>query len=202
KWPPFAYLVVVDQVLVRVLGPCTWRLVEVVREDADGRGNGDVLGIEEAQLVLPVKPGRGDRGVRQPVESYVVEDVIAGEAAGLPGEGAGNELVAPRVVIDHPGSKAHWRVGDSVDRLRLRAHLDGIADALRVEVIQLLVSLPFFRGQAFWPGAGREHVERLGDLGRYGASHVGVHAEQLGRRLHGHEIRDDRAPVAALGDEL
>ncbi len=34
------------------------------------------------------------------------------------------------------------------------------------------------------------------------AGHVGVHAEHSRRCLRGHQIRDNRAPVAALRDEL
>jgi hypothetical protein len=56
-------------------------LIELVGEDADGERNGDVLGVEEVRLVLPVQTGRGNSGVGQPVERDVVEDVVSGEGA-------------------------------------------------------------------------------------------------------------------------
>jgi hypothetical protein len=39
----------------------------------------DVLGVKEVGLVLPVQARSGNPGVRQPVESDVVEEVVARE---------------------------------------------------------------------------------------------------------------------------
>src|SRR5512135_3877451 len=66
-------LVEVDEVEVRLLDPAARGPEDLVREDADGRRDGDALEIEEAELVLPVEAGRGDARVRQPVERDVVE---------------------------------------------------------------------------------------------------------------------------------
>ena len=75
-------LVVVDEVAgIRALGPAPRGLVELVGEDADGKRDGDVLGVEEVRLVLPVEAGRGNPGVRQPVQRDVVEDVVSRQGA-------------------------------------------------------------------------------------------------------------------------
>ena len=69
-----------------------------------------------------------------------------------------------------------------------------------VEGGHLLVRALFVGGEA-----GRRRGvggERLGEVGRYRAGHVGVNAEQLRRGLYTHQLRDERAPVAALRDVL
>src|ERR1044072_5315486 len=74
--------VVVDEVVgIGPLGPAAGRLVELLREDADGVRDRDRLGLEEACLFLPVKARGGDPRVRQPVQRDVVQDVVAGEVA-------------------------------------------------------------------------------------------------------------------------
>jgi hypothetical protein len=75
-------LVVMDKVVrVRALGPAPRCLIQLVREDAYGKRNRDVLGVEEVRLVLPVQTSRGNPRVRQPVERDVVEDVVSGKVA-------------------------------------------------------------------------------------------------------------------------
>jgi hypothetical protein len=72
--------VVIEEVIgIRLLRPAVGGLIELVGKHADGERDGDVLGVEEVGLVLPVKASRRDSGVRQPVERQVVEDVVAGE---------------------------------------------------------------------------------------------------------------------------
>src|SRR5262249_44863497 len=71
----------VDEVRVRLLGPAPRRLVELAREDADGRGDGGALDVEEAERVLPVEAARGDPRVRHPGHRDVVEDLVAGQVA-------------------------------------------------------------------------------------------------------------------------
>src|SRR5260370_14498402 len=71
--------VVVDEVVgVGALGPAAGGLIELVREDADGKRNRDGLGVEEVRLVLPVQTGLGNPGVGQPVQPDVVNDDSAG----------------------------------------------------------------------------------------------------------------------------
>src|SRR5215218_2575983 len=60
-------LVVVDQLRVRLLGPTARALIELVGERADRDGDGDLLRVEEGELVFPIQAGRGDPGVGQPV---------------------------------------------------------------------------------------------------------------------------------------
>src|SRR5262245_55861506 len=75
-------LVVVDEVVrIGALCPAARGLIQLVGEDADGEGDGDVFGVEEACLVLPVKTSCGNPGVRQPVEGDVVEYVVSGQVA-------------------------------------------------------------------------------------------------------------------------
>ena len=50
-------LVVVDQFGIRPLRPAPRGWIELVREDAHGNRDGDALGVEEAQLVLPIETG-------------------------------------------------------------------------------------------------------------------------------------------------
>src|SRR4029450_10642456 len=74
-------LVVVDEVVgIRPLCPAPRGLIELIGEDAYRIRNGDVLGVEEVRLVLPVVTSRGYPGVRQPIKRDVVEDVVACQA--------------------------------------------------------------------------------------------------------------------------
>ena len=176
------------------------RCIDLVREDAHGDRDRDVLDGEERQLVLPVEARRGDRRVRQPVERDVVEDVVAREALGLSVEDAGDELVAAHVVVEHPGREADGRIRDPVERLRAVRHLEGVAEAVSCR------RSPAGRTRAVRRPRGRTGraavLQRLGDVGRNGRRHVDVNAEQLRRGEQGHLLRDGIAPVAALRDEL
>src|SRR6202011_1962810 len=74
--------VVVDEVVgISALCPAPRGLVELVGKDADGERDGDVLGVEEVRLVLPVETSRADPRVRQPVERDVVEKIVSCEVA-------------------------------------------------------------------------------------------------------------------------
>src|SRR6266566_8595960 len=74
--------VVVDEVVgIRALGPAAGGLIELAGEDADGKRDRDGLGVEEVRLVLPVQAGRGNPGVRQPVQRDVVEEVVCCQGA-------------------------------------------------------------------------------------------------------------------------
>jgi hypothetical protein len=70
-------LVVVDQVGVGLLGPVPRGLIELAGEDAHASRDGDVLGVEEAEGVVPVQTSRGNPRVRRPVEGDVVEDLVS-----------------------------------------------------------------------------------------------------------------------------
>src|SRR5437879_2114267 len=70
-----------EVVRIRALSPTPRSLVQLVGKDAYGKGNGDLLGVEELRLVLPVQTSRGDPCVRQPVERDVVENVVSREVA-------------------------------------------------------------------------------------------------------------------------
>src|SRR3569832_2314888 len=70
-------LVVVDQVGEGPLRPAARRLVQLVRESADGNQNHHTLRCEEGQLVLPIQPSRRDSKKKQPEQRDVVQDVVA-----------------------------------------------------------------------------------------------------------------------------
>src|SRR5580700_5247903 len=79
--PTRVELVVVNEVVVGPLGPAPRGLIELAREDAHASGDGDVLGVEEAEFVVPVETTRRNPSVGQPVERDVVEDLVAGKLA-------------------------------------------------------------------------------------------------------------------------
>src|SRR6202044_4005967 len=98
----------------------------------------DASGVEEAacrqiMLRVPVKTGRRDRGIRQPIERDVIENVVAAQPLKLAVENAGNHLVAANVVIEYPARKTNRRIDDSVERLPTKRHLVGIAQPVLIE---------------------------------------------------------------------
>ena len=106
-------------------------------------------------------------------------------------------------MVEHPGRESGGRVGEPVQRLRAQPHLERVADALRVEEVQLvegalLLGRQTDRGWA----AGSKDVrrQRLHGVGRDSAGHVGMDPEQARRCDGTHRVRDLRAPIAALRD--
>ena len=102
----FLHLVVVDQFGKHPLCPAPRGWIELVWEDAHGNRDGDALGVELPKLVLPVETGARKRGVRQPGDRDVVEDVVAREPLRLSVEDARDERIAARVVIKEIGRQA------------------------------------------------------------------------------------------------
>lgn len=98
--------VVVDEVRVCLLRPALRGLVELIGEDAHGNRQGDAIDTEEGGLVLRVEASRGDRRVGQPEERDVVQDVVPGEAFGVPGEGPGDQGQAGLVVVEQEGRQS------------------------------------------------------------------------------------------------
>src|SRR4026209_15354 len=100
-------LVEVDEILVGALGPTPRSLVDLLREDAYGSRNGDVVVVEEGAFVFHIETSAGHARVRQPGEGDVVEDVVPSQVAvGLPIEKEFHDVpVAGHVVVDHPGGK-------------------------------------------------------------------------------------------------
>ena len=138
---------------------------------------------------LPVEPRCRRRGVRQPVQRDVVENVVAvQQARGL----------AVVVVVD-PGRKPHRRVGQGVaDRLRPRAHDDAVGAVLLVEGVKRVERCAFLLGESRRRGpATGEHRRHVGGDRR---RQIDVDAEQSCRCLARHRAGDRGAPVAALGD--
>src|SRR5215813_2972968 len=113
----FGHLVVVDQLRIRPLRPTARRLIKLIREGAHGDRNLDAPGVEETAgrmvRVVPVKARRGNRGVGQPVERDVVEDVVHRQPLRLSVEDARDHFLAARVVVAHPGREADGRVDNA-----------------------------------------------------------------------------------------
>src|SRR5262245_31123980 len=97
--------VVVDELGIRLLSPTPRRLVDLFGESAHGHRDCDAPYIEETagrKLVprVPVEACRGDRGVRQPVERDVVEDIVPRQPFRLAVESARDHLVAANVMVN------------------------------------------------------------------------------------------------------
>jgi hypothetical protein len=79
--PAFVQRVVIDEFVVRALCPTPRGFIVFARKDAHGSGDGDVDGVVKADLIFPIKASRRNRGVRQPVERDVVENVVSCKVA-------------------------------------------------------------------------------------------------------------------------
>lgn len=99
--------VVVNQLGIGLLGPAARRRVDLLRECTHGGGERHAFRREEGQLAFPVETRRRERGVGQPVERDVVDDVFLGQTLGLSVEDAGDQVVAACIVVEHPGCEAH-----------------------------------------------------------------------------------------------
>src|ERR1700691_2104076 len=129
------------QFRIRSLCPAPRGWIEFIREYAHGNRDRDALGVEiPFAKILPVKTGAGKRGVRQPSDRDVVEDVVARKAFGLALKNARDQLVAARVMIKEVCREADRRIRDTVQRLRTQPHLEPVSDALLVDELQTLVS--------------------------------------------------------------
>src|SRR5215203_3026752 len=106
------HAVVIDELGISALRPAPRSFILLAREDGDGHGNGDTLGVEEAAPVFPIEAGCGDPRVRQPIERDVVEDLVTRQlarGAGGPGERRehrGGGLAVRVVVVEKPGGQA------------------------------------------------------------------------------------------------
>src|SRR3984957_5749643 len=116
-------LVEVNELRIRPLGPATWGLIILAGKRAHGRRDGDVGGVVEAEVKLPIEASRGDRRVRQPVERDVVEDVVPRQVARrMPvdrasehGRGHRRRRLAIAVaMVEHPGRQADGRIRQSI----------------------------------------------------------------------------------------
>src|SRR4051812_1052903 len=73
----FGQPVVMNQLGERLLGPALWALIKLIGKSADGNGDLDIPGREKGEIVFRIQTSRRDRGVRQPEERDVVQDVVA-----------------------------------------------------------------------------------------------------------------------------
>ncbi len=131
------HLVPVDDLVKILVGPTTWRPVDLARENRDRdrdfrnvyRGEGSPSKLRS----IPVGSRRGRAGVREPVECDVVEHLITRECPlGLA------TAVGPRgkLVIEE-GRQADRRIRQPITQgLRACIHHLGIAEALVVENVE------------------------------------------------------------------
>src|SRR5215213_4436775 len=165
----------VDEVWIRALRPAARSRVDLIGEDTDGSRDRHVLGCEKGKLALPIETSGRNSGVREPVERDVVEDVISREALGRTIKDTRDERLTRRVVVEHPGCQADWRIGNRVQRLWTERHLLRVAQALLVEKVELIPRVQLVRGKAGWRGAARR--ESFGYVIWDGGRHVGVDAD-------------------------
>ena len=111
----FGMVAVVDELHIRLLCPALRRLINFFSKRAHAHRKLDASRVEEAacrqiMLRVPVKTRRRDRGICQPIERDVVENVVAAQPFGLAVENAGDHLVAANVVIEYPARKTNRRI--------------------------------------------------------------------------------------------
>src|SRR5688572_10927208 len=100
-----------NELRVRALGPAPRGLILLAGKDGHRYRNLDALGVEKAALVFPIEAGRGDYGVRQPVERDVVEDLVPGQLArgaggsGESGKDRRRRLAVGVIVVQQPGGE-------------------------------------------------------------------------------------------------
>src|SRR5579871_65522 len=94
-------LVEMDELGKRLLGPTPGSWIQFVRKNAHCHRNPDALCVEISELapILPIEPRAGYRGVREPGNRDVVENVVAREPFGFSIENARDQLVAACVMV-------------------------------------------------------------------------------------------------------
>src|SRR3954463_928898 len=117
------------------------RLKQLVWKDAHSYRDGHALWAEKGQPVFRIETTRRNPRIRQPVVRDVVEDVVSCQALGVSVEDASDQRQTCRVVsgeaapdqpklcrcgVEHPRSKADGRIRNSVQRLWMGPHLEGI----------------------------------------------------------------------------
>src|SRR5438093_13784792 len=91
---------------IRPLRPTPWSRIEFVREDAHGGRDHDAFdGEERRSLILPIETGPRERGISQPGQRDVVEDVVSGEAFGPAGKNTCDYFLTACIVIEEVGSE-------------------------------------------------------------------------------------------------
>src|SRR6185369_6388431 len=100
-----------DEVRIGRTRPALRCLVDLISERADAGGQRHVARVEETGLAiahLPIESGRRDRGVGEPVERHVVEDVFAGQALLRAVKYPSDEVVALDIMVEHPRCETDW----------------------------------------------------------------------------------------------
>ena len=181
----FGELVVVDELHIRLLRPALRRLINFFRKRAHADRKLDPSRVEEAacrQIMphVPVETRRRDRGIRQPIERDVVENVVAAQPFRLAVENAGDHLVAANVVIKYPARKTNRQIDDSVERLWPKRHLVRVAQPILIEVIELIPRVLFVGRKVRGRRAARGKCPR--NIGRNRRRH-GYRAQTLSAYL-------------------
>ena len=138
KVSAFWEAVIVNKPGIRFRGPALRCGVDLIRKDADANRDGNVFRGKEVELVFPLQTSRRNRGVREPIERDIVEDVVSRKPLRLSGKHACDKRLAAGVVIEHPRGEADRGIFDPVQRLRTVRHLQCVAKAVLVEIVELI----------------------------------------------------------------
>ena len=87
-----------------------WSGIDFIRKHADSNRDDDMLGREKRQLAFPIKPGRRDRRIRQPIKSDVIKNIVFCKALGLTVKHACDKCLTCCVVV---GIQAARPTGES-----------------------------------------------------------------------------------------
>ena len=147
----------------------------------------------------PSRDGRRRRGVRQPEERDVVEDVVTRETSGAVRRTPRDQLQAALVVVDHEGRQTDRGIRQCEKGLRARPHDQGVRHVV-VDVVQLLAGVASPRPTTGTAADCRTGSARQISGGTARPCSCGCRGVQAAA-CSAHEVRDDRAPVAALRDE-
>src|SRR5260370_9880203 len=103
----FVDLVVMDELGVSPFYPTPRSCIDLIREDAHGNRDGDVLRGKEGLLVFPIQTRGRDRRIRQPIERNVVEHIVSCKALRLTVKDTRHEREAERIMVEYPRGEAN-----------------------------------------------------------------------------------------------
>src|SRR3954452_15537919 len=125
---PLRCLMVVDEPWVRFFGPASRRLILLARIDGHRDWYLDVLRVEEATLVFPVKARRRYARVGQPIERDIVEDLVTRQFAPRARgplqrhDGGRSGLTSTVAMVEHVCSEGDGRICKPVQGLGSGRH--------------------------------------------------------------------------------
>src|SRR6185295_4854725 len=130
-----------NELRIGAFSPTPGRHINIIWKGSNCYRDADILRSEKRQLgpVFPVETRRRDAGLRQPVKSNVVEDVVFRQAFGLTVKYARHHCETPWIVVEYPGSQSNRRIRYTVKRLRAVPHLLCVTETVLVEKDETIV---------------------------------------------------------------